>query len=44
MSECRAFEKAVSLIFGGGFVLFSAVGVWLAHLETGLEPRHVSKS
>lgn len=43
MSECQAFQKTVSLIFGGGFLLFSVAGVWLAHLETGLEERHLHK-
>jgi hypothetical protein len=43
MSECQAFQKTVSLIFGSGFLLFSAAGVWLVHLETGFEERHESK-
>jgi hypothetical protein len=44
ISECQSFEKKGSLIVSGAFVLFSAVGVWLAHLATGFEARHVSKS
>jgi hypothetical protein len=41
MSECLAFEKTVALVFAAGFLLFSAMGVWLAHFDTGFEERHV---
>jgi hypothetical protein len=44
MSECRAFQKTGSLIVAGAFLLFSALGVWLAHLETGFEERHLHTS
>jgi hypothetical protein len=44
IGECRAYAKTVSLIGAGGFLLFSAVGVWLAHLETGLKRRHVQNT
>ena len=37
MIECQSFQKTVSLIFAGALLLFSAFGVWLAHLETGVE-------
>ena len=40
IEECRAFEKTASLVVAGGLLLFSTVGVWLAHLETGLNGRH----
>jgi hypothetical protein len=41
IGECRAFEKTVSLIIAGSFLLFSAVGVWLAHLESGFKGRGI---
>lgn len=44
INECRALEKTGSLIVASGFLLFSAVGVWLAHLETGIEERHLHTS
>ena len=43
INECRAFEKTASLVVAGGLLLFAAVGVWLAHLETGFEGRHEYK-
>ena len=44
IDECRTFEKTGSLVFAGGLLLLSAVGVWLAHLETRFEGRQVYKT